>query len=190
MNFFLPKSKYISLFSLLLIFICSHLSVFGESVSKDPTPTVKKMIGYIRYKKNINAIALIDTETFATNLLKGDYESLSSEEKKEFQDAVKVYIENKSFPIALRYFDKVDINYEKPILKGSIYEIPSSVLYNGSQQIKFSWILTEKNNSFLVSDFLTDGKLISDVNREKQILPLLKKEGFAKMLEKLKEASK
>jgi hypothetical protein len=35
-----------------------------------------------------------------------------------------------------------------------------------------------------------DGKLISDINREKQLLPLLKKEGFEKMLEKLKEASK
>jgi hypothetical protein len=63
-------------------------------------------------------------------------------------------------------------------------------LYNGSQQLKFSWILNEKNGNFFVTDFLTDGKLISEVNREKQILPLYKKEGYAKMLEKLRDASK
>jgi ABC-type transporter MlaC component len=182
--------RNISILFILLVYLVIQFSILGEAAVKDPTPSVKKMIGFIRYKKNTNAIALIDIETFSSNLLKGEYENLSSDQKRDFQDAVKVYVENKSFPIALKYFDKVDITYEKPIPKGSMFEIPSSILYNGSQQIKFSWILNEKNNQFLVSDFSMDGKLISDVNREKQLLPLLKKEGFEKMLEKLKEASK
>jgi ABC-type transporter MlaC component len=180
---------YIVKIVVLTIFL-SHIALISNPIAKDPTPTVKKMIGYIRYKKNTNAISMIDTETFSSNLLKGEYETLSSDQKTEFEEAVKQYIENKSFPIALKYFDKVDINYEKPVPRGSSIEIPSSILYNGSQQLKFSWILNEKNGNFFVTDFLTDGKLISEVNREKQILPLYKKEGYAKMLEKLRDASK
>ena len=179
--------KIILKFFLFSLFF-SLLPLQSESSTKDPTPIVKKMIGFIRYKKNSNALSQIDTETYSSNLLKGEYESLSSDQKKEFEDAVKLYIENKSFPVALKYFDKVDINYEKPIFKGNFYEIPSSILYNGSQQIKFSWILTEKNGSFLISDFLVENKLTSEVNREK-LLAVLKKDGFVKMIEKLRDAA-
>lgn len=162
--------------------------IFSNPTPKDPTPTIKKMIGFIRYKKNTNAISLIDTETYSSNLLKGEYENLNADQKKDFEDAVKQYIENKSFPVALKYFDKVDINFEKPISKGSLIEVPSSILYDGSQRIKFSWIVNEKGGNLLISDFMIDDKLTSDTNREK-LLAIFKKEGFPKMLEKLKNAA-
>jgi ABC-type transporter MlaC component len=188
-NIFNINIVYVVKIAVLMIFLTQN-EVQSNPIAKDPTPTVKKMIGYIRYKKNSNALAMIDSEIFSSNLLKGEYEVLTSEQKMDFEEAVKQYIENKSFPIALKYFDKVDINYEKPVSRGNSIEIPSSILYNGSQQLKFSWILNEKNGNFYITDFLTDGKLISEVNREKQLLPLLKKEGFTKMLEKLRDASK
>lgn len=172
---------------LMILATSSVFSLFANPV-KDPTPTIKKMIGFIRYKKNSNAISLIDTELYSANLLKGEYENLSGEQKKEFEEAVKLYIENKSFPIALKYFDKVDLTYEKPIPKGNLIEIPSSILYDGSQRIKFSWILNEKNGNFLISDFMVEDKLTSDTNREK-LFAVLKKDGFSKMLEKLKNAA-
>lgn len=172
----------------LLIFASiSVLSLFANP-SKDPTPTIKKMIGFIRYKKNTNALSLIDTELYSANLLKGEYENLSEDQKKDFEEAIKLYIENKSFPVALKYFDKVDLTYEKPIPRGNLIEVPSSILYDGSQRIKFSWILNEKNGNFLISDFMIEDKLTSDTNREK-LFAVLKKDGYPKMLEKLKNAA-
>ncbi|MBE7410896.1 MAG: ABC transporter substrate-binding protein [Leptospiraceae bacterium] len=160
------------------------------SLEDNALSSVKKMIGFIRYKKNNKAIEFVDTHQFAKNLLKNHFDSLSSSDKKEFENALKEYIINKSFPIALKYFDKVDINYEKPVIKGEEAVIGSSVLYQGSEKVAFSWVLTENNGKFLISDFITEGKRVSEVNRTKQIEPMYKKKGIKEVISILKKISK
>lgn len=147
------------------------------------------MIGFIRYNKSEKALAFIDVEKFSEKLLQSEYSKLNDSQKKEFQAAVSKYIVNKSFPVAQKYFDKVDLTFEKETKKGKETTVPASLLYKGSQKIKFAWIMEEKSGKFLVTDFLMDGKRISDVNREQQLLPLLKKEGFESMVKKLNKAS-
>ncbi len=160
------------------------------SAEESALSSVKKMIGFIRYKKNSKAIEYVDTRQFAKNLLKGNFDSLSSSDKDGFEEAIKEYIINKSFPVALKYFDKVDINYEKPVIKGNEAVIGSSVLYQGSEKVVFSWVLTETNGKFLVSDFITEGKRVSEVNRTKQIEPMYKKKGIKEVISTLKKISK
>ncbi len=163
-----------------------------KSVSPEQSAlsSVKKMIGFIRYKKNAKAIEFVDTKQFAKNLLKGNFESLNSKDKEDFEEAIKEYIVSKSFPIALKYFDKVDINYEKPVIKGSEAVIGSSVLYQGSEKVTFSWVLTDNNGKFLISDFITENKRVSEVNRTKQIEPMYKKKGIREVISTLKKISK
>jgi ABC-type transporter MlaC component len=173
----------------MIIFFVMSPSLLMAQAAKDPVSSVKKMIGFIRYKKNDSAIKYIDTETFSKNLLKSEYDKLDSSQKSKFEITIHNYIKAKSFPIALKYFDKIDITYEKPIIKGKDAELPASLLYKGSEKIQFSWILVEKNGSFLVTDFLTDKKLASDIN-SKQLLPILQKKGFDELIRQIEKASK
>ena len=173
---------------LLLIFVFTNSAFANEAAILS---TAKKLVGYIRFKKNDQAIALIDTKTFSKNLLLNHWEKIDPKDQADFEEAMKGYIKAKSFPIALQYFDKIDINYEKVKMKGSEAELPASILYKGSEKITFSWVFTEKNGTYLVSDFLlAEGKLASEVNRVKQIEPTYEKKGMKELIALIKQASK
>ncbi|HRG46838.1 MAG: ABC transporter substrate-binding protein [Leptospiraceae bacterium] len=181
-------SKKLFSLSLLFCFLTSSVLFADESTI---LPTAKKLVGFIRFKKNDQAIALIDTKTFSKNLLLNHWDKIDPKDQLEFEEAMKEYIKHKSFPIALQYFDKIDINYEKAKVKGKEAELPASILYKGSEKITFSWIFTETNGKFLVSDFLlAEGKLASEVNRVKQIEPTYEKKGMKELIALIKKASK
>ncbi|WCL50460.1 ABC transporter substrate-binding protein [Leptospira sp. GIMC2001] len=145
------------------------------------TKVVKKLIGFIRYKKNDKAIQLIHVPEFSNQLLKSSGK-ISASERKEFEAAISNFIINRSFPIALKYFDKIDINYEKPSFKGKTATLGSSIIYDGSEKVTFSWILKEIEGSWYVVDFLSEGKYASETNRIRSIEPSIKKNGIKKTI--------
>ncbi len=178
------------LFSLLILLCFLPISVLFADESTI-LPTVKKLVGFIRFKKNDQAVALIDTKTFSKNLLGSHWDKINPKEQLEFEGAMKDYIKNKSFPNALQYFDRIDISYEKAKVKGKEAELPASILYKGSEKITFSWIFTEKDGKFLVSDFLdSDGKLATTLYGETQIQPTYEKKGMKELIALIKKASK
>ncbi len=145
------------------------------SANEQITSSVKKLVGLIRFKKSDQAIAMIDTKTFSQSLLKSHWDNIDKEDQIEFEEAMKNFIKKKSFPIALEYFDKIDINYGKPKMNGKLGEQPASILYKGSDKISFSWILNQVNGKYLISDFSTEGKSASETNRIKQFEPIFQK---------------
>ncbi len=154
-------------------------------------PTVKKLVGFIRFKKNEQALALIDTKTFSKNLLKSNWEKLSAEEQNDFEDAMKNYIKNKSFPQALQYFDKIDINYGTPKAKASSTELPGSILYKGSDKITFSWVFAESDGKLKVTDFIdARGKLATEHFGSTKIIPAYEKKGIKELIDLIKKESK
>ncbi|EQA45321.1 toluene tolerance protein Ttg2D [Leptospira broomii serovar Hurstbridge str. 5399] len=150
--------------------------------------TVKKLVGFIRYKKNDKALALIHVGRFSESLIGAS--KFSDGERKEFENAIAEYIVNKAFPIAVKYFDKIDITYEKPILKDKRIRIGSSILYKGSDQVSFAWILSEIDGNWYITDFETEGKLATDINRTKNIEPSLKKNGVKGTIALVQKAAK
>lgn len=176
---------------ILALFLFSGFSVYGQASEANAVSTVKKLVLLIRYKQNDKALALIDTKTFSKNLLINNWDSISTEDQVEFENAMKGYLKNKSFPQALEYFDKIDINYEKPVAMGKQIKVGSSILYKGSENVTFAWVLNESGGKLLISDFiLKSGKLASEVNREKQIQPAFEKKGIKELIEMIKKASK
>ncbi|WP_016748593.1 ABC transporter substrate-binding protein [Leptospira kirschneri] len=151
--------------------------------------TVKKLIGFIRYKKNDKAIALIHVKQFSNQLLKSS-SKISDSDRKEFEEAISEFIIHRSFPIAHKYFDKIDINYEKPVLKGDNATLASSIIWNGSERITFSWILTKIEGNWYVTDFLNEGKYASETNRVKSIDPSIKKNGIKQTIALIKKEAK
>ncbi|EKP03886.1 toluene tolerance protein [Leptospira kirschneri serovar Pomona] len=151
--------------------------------------TVKKLIGFIRYKKNDKAIALIHVKQFSNQLLKSSGK-ISDSDRKEFEEAISEFIIHRSFPIAHKYFDKIDINYEKPVLKGDNATLASSIIWNGSERITFSWILTKIEGNWYVTDFLNEGKYASETNRVKSIDPSIKKNGIKQTIALIKKEAK
>ncbi|PJZ47952.1 ABC transporter substrate-binding protein [Leptospira saintgironsiae] len=158
------------------------------SAEEQTLSAVKKLIGFIRYKKNDKAIALIHVGKFSEKLI-GDHK-ISAAERKEFEEAISEYIVNKAFPIALKYFDKIDITYDKPAVNGKQARIGSSILYKGSDQIKFAWILSESEGAWYISDFETEGKLATEINRTKNIEPSIKKNGIKGTISLIQKAAK
>lgn len=158
------------------------------SAEEQTLSAVKKLIGFIRYKKNDKALALVHVGKFSEKLI-GDHK-VSATERKEFEDSISEYIVNKAFPIALKYFDKIDITYDKPSVNGKQARIGSSILYKGSDQIKFAWILSESEGAWYISDFETEGKLATEINRTKNIEPSIKKNGIKGTIALIQKAAK
>ncbi|MCG6192923.1 toluene tolerance protein [Leptospira sp. FAT2] len=153
------------------------------------TSTVKKLIGFIRYKKNDKAIAIINVKQFTNQLLKSSGK-IADADRKEFEDAIQEFIIHRSFPIAHKYFDKIDINYEKPVIKGDNATLASSIIWNGSERITFSWILMKIEGTWFVTDFLNEGKYASETNRVKSVEPSLKKNGMKQTIALIKKEAK
>ncbi|EMN88919.1 toluene tolerance protein Ttg2D [Leptospira weilii str. Ecochallenge] len=151
--------------------------------------TVKKLIGFIRYKKNDKAIVLIHVKQFSNQLLKS-FGKIGDSDRKEFEEAIGEFIVHRSFPIAYKYFDKIDINYEKPTIKGDNATLASSIIWNGSERITFSWILTKIEGAWYVTDFLNEGKYASETNRVKSVDPSIKKNGIKQTIALIRKEAK
>ncbi|XDD51455.1 ABC transporter substrate-binding protein [Leptospira sp. WS92.C1] len=151
--------------------------------------TVKKLIGFIRYKKNDKAISIIHVKQFSSQLLKSSGK-IADTDRKEFEEAISEFIIHRSFPIAHKYFDKIDINYEKPVIKGDNATLASSIIWNGSERITFSWILNKIDGTWYVTDFLSEGKYASETNRVKSIEPSIKKNGIKQTIALIKREAK
>ncbi|AOP33588.1 toluene tolerance protein [Leptospira tipperaryensis] len=159
------------------------------SDSEQISSTVKKLIGFIRYKKNEKAIAIIHVKQFSNQLLKSSGK-IADADRKEFEDAISEFIVHRSFPIAHKYFDKIDINYEKPVIKGDNATLASSIIWNGSERITFSWILNKIEGTWYVTDFLSEGKYASETNRTKSVDPSIKKNGIKQTIALIKREAK
>ncbi|EMM85013.1 toluene tolerance protein Ttg2D [Leptospira santarosai str. 2000027870] len=187
---------------LFVLSLASPSLLTAQSGTEEPTPTetapsdeeqivstVKKLIGLIRYKKNDKAIAIIHVKQFSNQLLRSSGK-IGDSDRKEFEEAIGEFIVHRSFPIAHKYFDKIDINYEKPVLKGDNATLASSIIWNGSERITFSWILTKLEGSWYVTDFLNEGKYASETNRIKSVDPSIKKNGIKQTIALIRKEAK
>ncbi|EMO54728.1 toluene tolerance protein Ttg2D [Leptospira noguchii] len=169
-----------------------NIPATNETIPSDEeqiVSAVKKLIGFIRYKKNDKAIVLIHVKQFSNQLLKSSGK-IGDSDRKEFEEAISEFIIHRSFPIAHKYFDKIDINYEKPVLKGDNATLASSIIWNGSERITFSWILMKIEGNWYVTDFLNEGKYASETNRVKSIDPSIKKNGIKQTIALIKKEAK
>lgn len=150
----------------------------SEAASKSLAAT-KKLIGFIRYEKSDAAMALIGIDAMSRYLLGKTYAQAKPEDLQKFKSLLGEYVRLKAFPLALKYFKDVDLSYDQPVINGKEARIKSSLLYGGSEQIVFTWVLTEESGAYVVTDFL-DMKGVSSMqtNRDKQIQPLLQKKGL------------
>jgi ABC-type transporter MlaC component len=173
------------------IFIVYCIFFVGILSADSSLPTVKKLVGLIRFKKNEQAIELIDVKTFSKNLFKQHWEKLDPKDQDEFIEAMSIYIKNKPFVTAREYFDKIDINYAKPKTKGKSIEIPSSIIYKGSDKINFSWVLSEESGKMKIVDFIDPkGSLASEQFGTTQIIPNYEKKGIKELIELVKKKAK
>ncbi|EMO89413.1 toluene tolerance protein Ttg2D [Leptospira noguchii] len=169
-----------------------NIPATNETIPSDEeqiVSAVKKLIGFIRYKKNDKAIVLIHVKQFSNQLLKSSGK-IGDSDRKEFEEAISEFIIHRSFPIAHKYFDKIDINYEKPVLKGDNATLASSIIWNGSERITFSWILMKIEGNWYVTDFLNEGRYASETNRVKSIDPSIKKNGIKQTIALIKKEAK
>lgn len=178
-----PKIQHLSYaltlaLSLLLLPVALPAQDPGEVATKSLAAT-KKLIGFIRYEKSDQAMALIGIDAMSRYLLGATYAQAKPEDLQKFKSLLGEYVRLKAFPLALKYFKDVDLSYDQPVVKGKESRIKSSLMYGGSEQIVFTWVLTEENGAYVVTDFLdTKGVSSMQTNRDKQIQPLLQKKGL------------
>lgn len=160
----------------------------------DPIRIVQKMLVSIRLNKTDMALTFIGTNEIASYLLDSHYKELTETQKKQFTDLIGEYIKLRAFPLAIKYISDIGISYDKPSTKNNKIYLKSSVVYNNSEKLLFTWVLKKQNEKLLIVDFLNEQNQSSmKKNRDLQILPSYRKRGaveflnnFEKVVEKLK----
>ena len=141
------------------------------------------------------ALSFIGTEEIASYLLDTHYKELSEAQKKQFIALLGEYIKVRAFPLAIKYISDIGISYDKPTTKNNKIYLKSSVVYNNSEKLLFTWVLKKRKEKLLIVDFLNEQNESSmKNNRDLQILPSYRKRGaveflnnFEKIVEKLKQ---
>ena len=153
--------------------------------------SVRKFIGYVRYSKKSEkfagkAIEMIDLDDVCNLLLDNKFNALSVEDKNKFKSLIGEHVQLKAFPQALKYFEKIDLVYGKPTTQADRITIPSTLVYKGSDRIKFSWVVSKKN--YKIVDLLNEKNSSSmKESRDTQILPYFNKQGIKGLNEKLEQ---
>jgi ABC-type transporter MlaC component len=173
---------------ILLLVSVASLTAETAADGKAALATVKKLVGFIRYEKNDLALRQVGLEPVSQYLLGGYYEQASAEQKARFQSLLGEYIELRAFPLALKYFKDIDLSYDEPAVQGDSVRIRSSLLYGGSEQVVFTWVLAEHAGQYVITDFLDQRGVSSmQVNRDKQIQPVLKQKGVPGLLQQMEQ---
>ena len=158
---------------------------------KKAITTVRKFISFVRYSKNSDkfsnkAVEQIDLDYVCNYLINNKLSAHSKDEQNKFKQLIAEHVKLKAFPIALKYFEKIDLVYEKPSTQSDKIIIPSTLVYKGSDKMKFSWVINKKN--FMIIDILNENKTSSmQGSRDRQILPFYTKQGMKGLLQKLEE---
>lgn len=166
----------------------SSMPVAAEADGKAALATVKKMVGFIRYEKNNLALKQVGLVPLSQYLMGDYYAKATPEQQARFQGLLGEYVELRAFPLALKYFKDIDLSYDEPAFKGDAVHVRSSLLYAGSEQLVFTWVLAEHDGKYVVTDFLdSTNKSSMQTNRDKQIQPVLKQKGVAGLIEQMEK---
>lgn len=153
--------------------------------------TIKKMVSFVRFsQKNPplgdKALESVGAQEISQYLMDTYYIKATPDQDARFQKLILEYIKLRAFPTALNYIKDIDINYDAPIIEGQFVKIRSSVLYAGSERILFTWVVKKRPEGYFLTDFLDEkGVSAMMVNRDKQILPLIRKEGIEGMIKRM-----
>lgn len=194
--------KYISYLLIFILFSVNQCKSSEPEIKDIPTEgmtaedqkaisSIKKFISYVRYSDKgadftAKAIDMLDLDYVCNYLIANNMSKLSPAEKAEFKALIGEYVRLNAFPTALKYFAKIDLVYSKPQEKEGLIIVPSTLLYKGSDRIKFSWVVLKSN--YKIVDLLNENAVSSmKGNRDSQILPFYQKKGIKGLIEKLKE---
>jgi ABC-type transporter MlaC component len=183
---------------MLLPLIVAAVAVFPFSGTYAQTPdaaealsTIKKMVAFVRYsgtkpELGNKALDMVGAKEISAYLMDKYYTKATPDQDERFQKLILEYIRLRAFPTALSYIKDIDINYDEPVTDGQFVKIRSSVLYAGSERILFTWVVKKRPEGYFLTDFL-DEKSVSamQVNRDKQIQPLIQKEGIEGMIKRM-----
>ena len=155
----------------------------------DALSSVKKMVGLIRYGKNDLALKSIGLPQ-ATAYLMGSYHGQATlDQLGQIEGLLGEYLKVSAFPLARKYFEDIDLSYDKPVVKGDAVHIRASLLYGGSEQIKFTWVVVESDGEYVVTDFLDDRNQSSlKASRDKQIQKVLQRKGIPGLIKAMETA--
>lgn len=168
--------------------ILSSVPVAAEADGKAALSTVKKLVGFIRYEKNDLALKQVGLVPVSRFLMGDYYDQATPDQRARFQALLGEYVELRAFPLALKYFKDIDLSYDEPVVKGEQVLVRSSLLYAGSEQVVFTWVLEEYEGQYTIVDFLDNGgKSSMTTNRDKQIQPVLKQKGVAGMIAQMEQ---
>ncbi|MCR9145401.1 MAG: ABC transporter substrate-binding protein [bacterium] len=167
-----------------LVFSAAPVAADGKSA----LASVKKMVGFIRYQKNGLALKQVGLVPVSQYLMGSYYDQATPEQRARFQELLGEYVELRAFPLALKYFKDIDLSYDEPTVKGDAVHVRSSLLYAGSEQVVFTWVLKEHDGKYVVTDFLdATNKSSMKTNRDKQIQPVLKQRGIDGLIKQMEQ---
>ncbi|MEQ9363014.1 MAG: ABC transporter substrate-binding protein [Leptospirales bacterium] len=168
--------------------VLSTAPLAADADGKAALAAVKKMVGFIRYEKNGLALKQVGLVPVSEYLMGDFFAQATPAQRTRFQELLGEYVELRAFPLALKYFKDIDLTYDEPAVKGDVVHVRSSLLYAGSEQLVFTWVLAEHDGRYVVTDFLdSTNKSSMQTNRDKQIQPVLKQRGVDGLIKQMEQ---
>jgi len=156
--------KLINLVPVLLLTF-SISKTLAKDNDKNVTAPIYKMLVYAKKNKDDKALKYIGISSMA-NFLLGKYQKkATAKQKKIFENLLKDNIKYQGLPKVAEYFPSVDVPLVKPVYKNAKAFVESSVIYAGSERLKFQWVLAKVKNKYVIIDILNDGKSSLEKNK-------------------------
>ncbi len=189
----MKKVLFKSIAASLILFSGTFSLSASEADGEQALVTVKKIVSLVKYSEKKpefadKALESVGAKEISEYLLDKHYPKATAEQDARFQKLILEYIKLRAFPTALSYIRDIDLNYDKPVVEGDFVKTTSSIVYAGSERIMFTWVVKKRPEGYFLTDFL-DEKDVSamEANRDKQIQPLIKKEGIEGMIRRMEK---
>jgi phospholipid transport system substrate-binding protein len=197
--------KTIFLISLTLIILMTAVSWASEKAS--PQAAVKMLLGNISKIENgdklteaqaksndeisSKAIKLLDLQVVSQKTLGKYWKKRTPEEQKNFLSLLEGLFVHIAFTNTSKFFKDLEMSYGETKLTKSRAVVPLKVIHDEEGEVFIDFILTKKENNWLVVDVVLDDVSMRN-NLKSQFYKILKKEKYQelvhRMQKKLKEA--
>lgn len=163
-------------------------SSYGQDAeSKKVHASIKKMLNFALRQKPDEAMKQVGVEQMSKFLLGNKADKATPEQRQKFKELVRKNIELRAFPVVEEHFKSVDIPLEKAVFKGSEARVKSSLLWGGSEQVSFTWILSKDGDKYVITDFINSKGQSSMEQNQKNVQKVIETEGMDKLLANFEE---
>jgi phospholipid transport system substrate-binding protein len=168
-----------------------------EASPEDPTATVKSLLSAVRVlseakdaKAEAQAVKQIsgtfDVLGLSQSCLRGTWDTLSEEERKNFVSLLQEVLEKVAYPKSAKFFKDTEIEVEEATREDGKAEVSTLVVHPEEGEVEVAYCLELLDGRWLIEDILLDGVSLR-LDLRSQAQKILREESYEELKRRLRE---